>query len=81
MRDFFGEDAEKVQDTWQCCWVCSKSVDHISEDIFPLRHLYCQIRQTNTQLQPDGLGPGVESRQVPHYGGSKLRELCPRDLV
>jgi hypothetical protein len=47
MRDFFREDAEKVQDTGQRCWVCSKSIDDVCENLLPLRHLYCQIRKTH----------------------------------
>ena len=81
MHDFFGENAEKVQDAGQCCWICAESIDDIFEDILPLGHLYCQVRQTHAQLQPYGLRSGMEQGQIPHNGCSELRQLCAGHLV
>jgi hypothetical protein len=81
MRDFFREDAEEVQDTGQRRWVCSQGVDHVCEDVLPLGHLDSQIRKTNTELQPDRLGAGMERRQIPHDGRPELWKLCAGHLV
>jgi hypothetical protein len=81
MRDFLGQDSEEVEDTGKCRWICSESVDHVWEDILPLCHLYRQVCQTHAQLQPDGLRPGMECCEIPHYGCSQVWELCARHLV
>jgi hypothetical protein len=81
MHDFLGEDAEKVQDTGQCCWVCAEGVDDIFEDILPLRHLDSQVRQTYAQLQPDGLRSGMEQGQIAHDRCPELWKVCAGHLV
>lgn len=48
MRDFLGKNAEKVQDTRKCRWVCAEGVYDILEDILPFGHLNSQVCQTHT---------------------------------
>lgn len=81
MRDFFGENAEKVQDAGQGCGVCPKRLNDVCEHILPLRHLDCQVGQANAELQPNGLGPGMEGSEVPHDGCSEFWELRAWHLV
>lgn len=81
MRDFFREDVEKVQDAGQGGRVCSERVDHVLEDVFPLGHLDGQVRQTDAEHGSDGLGPGMEGRQVSHDGCAQLGKLCAGHLV
>jgi hypothetical protein len=81
MHDFLGEDTEEVQDARQCCWICAEGADDIFEDVLPLGHLYCQVRQTHAQLQPDGLRSGVEQGQIAHDRGPEIWKLCAGHLV
>lgn len=39
MRDFLGENAEKVQDARQRRWICPEGVDNVLQDILPFCHL------------------------------------------
>ena len=81
MRDFLGENAEKVQDARQRCWICAESADDIFEDVLPFCHLNCQIGQTNAQLQSNRFRARMKRRQIPHNRGAEVWELCAGHLV
>jgi hypothetical protein len=81
MHDFFRENAEEVQHTRQSCGICPERIDDVGKDVLPLGHLYGQICQADTQLQPDGLGASMERGQVAHDGCAQLGELFARHLV